>query len=108
MDNEEQIANLLLLMGPDSVPIFNQFTFHATATGRTRTLNNVIKHFKPVKNIIYERVQFNKIRQGDLNIHQFITQVQLQADHCDNCGYGEIRDQLVRDRIVVGVNDSKL
>jgi len=109
MDNEEQIANLLLLMGPDSVPIFNQFTFHATATGRTRTLNNVIgmfdKHFEPVKNIIYERVQFNNIRQGDLNIHQFITQVQSQADHCD---YGEMRDQLVRDRIVVGVNDSKL
>jgi len=72
-------------------------------------LNNVIvifdKHIEPIKNIIYERVQFDNIRQGDLNIHQFITQVQSQADHCN---YGELRDQLVRDRIVVEVNDSKL
>ena len=38
-------------------------------------------------------------------IHQFITALQSQTDVCD---YGEMRDELVRDRIVVGVNDAKL
>ena len=38
-------------------------------------------------------------------MHNFITQVHTQTDNCD---YGTIRDQLIRDRIVVGVTDNKL
>ena len=63
------------------------------------------KHFEPVKNIIYERVKFNSMVQSELTIHQFITNIQTQADVCE---YGSMRDELVRDRIVVGVRDSKL
>ena len=62
-------------------------------------------HFEPVKNLIYERVKFNDMKQGSLSIHQFITDVQTQADNCD---YGTMKDELIRDRIVVGVNDHKL
>ena len=105
----EQIANLLLLMGSDSVPIFNQFTFHDTNEGQTKTLENVIamfdRHFEPVKNVIFERVKFNSMKQATLSIHQFITQLQSQADNCD---YGVMRNEMIRDRIVVGVNDDKL
>ena len=109
MGAEEQIANLLLLMGSDSVPIYNQFTFHDTEVGRTKTLVNVIamfdKHFEPVKNVIFQRVKFNSMKQGSQSIHQFITQLQSQADNCD---YGTMREEMIRDRIVVGVNDDKL
>lgn len=103
---EEQVANLLLLMGSDSVPIYDQFIF---GTDNPKTLANVIamfdRHFEPVKNLIFERVKFNSMCQNESGIHQFITDVQTQADNCD---YGTMRDQLVRDRIVVGINDSKL
>lgn len=106
MGDEEQIANLLLLMRSDSVPIYKQFTF---TSGQTKNLGTVIsmfdKHFEPVKNVIFERVKFNSIKQGSLSIHQFITQLQSQADNCD---YGTIRDEMIRDRIVVGVCDDKL
>ena len=34
MGAEEQIVNLLLLMGSDSVPIFNQFTFNKEVEGQ--------------------------------------------------------------------------
>lgn len=109
MNEEVQIANLLLLMGPDSVPIFEQFTFHETEEGKTKTLTNVIsmfdRYFEPVKNIIYERVKFNSMCQESKLLHQFITDLQSQAD---NCEYGAMRDQLVRDRIVVGVSSNKL
>jgi hypothetical protein len=40
-----------------------------------------------------------------MSIHQFITEAQTQADSCD---YGEMKDELSRDRIVVGVTDTKL
>ena len=109
MEEAERIANLLVLMGPDSVPIYSQFRFSETVEDRKKTLKNVISmfdaHFEPVKNVIYERVKFNSIKQGEDSIHKFITELQSQADLCE---YGEMRDDLIRDRIVVGVNDSKL
>ena len=52
MEEEEQIANLLMLMGSDSVPIYGQFTFDG-GEGQTKTLVNVLamfnRHFEPVK-----------------------------------------------------------
>ena len=36
---------------------------------------------------------------------QFITSLYTLAEHCD---YGELRDQLIRDRIVVGLRDAKI
>ena len=109
MAEEEQVANLLLLMGPDSVGIYNQFTFNKDQDDTEKTLANVIRffdsHFEPVKKVIYEQVKFNYMRQGNLSIHQFITEVQTQAD---NCYCGGMREQLIRDRIVVGVRDQKL
>lgn len=109
MSAEEQIANLLVLMGPESVPIYAQFQFNNEVPAQAKTLANVIRlfdtHFEPVKNVIYERVKFNNIKQGGNTIHKFITELQSQADSCE---YGTVRDDLVRDRIVVGVTDNKL
>lgn len=109
MGEEEKIANALLLMGSESVPIYQQFTFDEEVPTKEKTLDNVLtmfaNHCEPVKNTIYERVKFNSMRQGELSIHQFITNLLSQADLCD---YGVMRDELVRDRIVVGVNDPKL
>ena len=65
MREEEQIANLLVLMGPESVPIYSQFEFDEAVDTRKKTLRNVIsmfdKHFEPVKNVIHGRVKFNSI-----------------------------------------------
>lgn len=112
MSEEEQISNMLVQMGCDSVPIYSQFVFDLTETpaaGRAKTLENAIKmfddYFEPVKNVIYERAKFNTMRQGSMTIHQYIVALQHQADQCD---YGTVRDELVRDRIVVGVSDRKL
>lgn len=111
MSEEVKIANMLLLMGRDSVPIYNQFVFNESADATKKTLVNVIAmfdmHFEPVKNVIYERVKFNNLKQeANQSIHQFIVTVQTQAVSCD---YGEpIVHELVRDRIVVGVRDSNL
>lgn len=109
MSEEEQIANVLLLMGSDCLPIYSQFTFSDTVEDQKKKLVNVIamfdRHFEPVKNTIFERVKFNEMKQGDMSIHQFITELQSQAD---NCEYGQMKDQLIRDRIVVGVSDKKL
>ena len=107
LNDEEQIANMLVCMGSESVSIYEQFICN---DAHKRTLNNVISdfdsYFQPVKNVIFERMMFNQIVQkpGQL-IHQFITEVQSQAG---NCEFGKMTDELVRDRIVVGVREQKL
>jgi hypothetical protein len=109
MTEDERIANALLLMGSESVPIYEQFVFNDNEDAERKTLANVLimfrAHCEPVKNVVYERMKFNSMRQGELTIHQFITALQSQADVCE---YGDMRNDLVRDRIVVGVSDQKL
>ena len=105
---EEQVCNMLVCMGPESVQIYDQFVYDNDA--HKLTVKNVMgdfdKHFQPVKNVIYERMVFNQLAQKPgQTIHQFITEVRSQVAHCE---YGGIADEMVRDRIVVGVRDSKL
>ena len=107
---EEQIANMLLLMGSDVVPIYERFQFATTGTDNRKTLENVKNkfdaHFRPAKSVIFERLKFNKtVQQPGQSIHAFVTQLLIQSDECE---YGEMRDDLVRDRIVVGVHDDGL
>ena len=67
MKIEEQIVNLLVLIGSDSVPIFNQFTFSDDVEKQKRTMDDVIamfdRRFEPVNNVISERAKFNSIKE---------------------------------------------
>lgn len=109
MTEEQQICNMLVQMGPDSVQIYEQFTYNDAVAATKRTLENTMTffdtYFEPVKNVIFERSKFNSMTQGDSSIHQFIVNLQQQAAYCD---YAAVKDELVRDRIVVGVKDQKL
>lgn len=63
-------------------------------------------HFIPRVNIIFERAKFNMRKQEpDETVEAFITALHSLADSCD---YGLLREELIRDRIVVGLQDRKL
>ncbi|UYV68452.1 hypothetical protein LAZ67_5004365 [Cordylochernes scorpioides] len=67
-----------------------------------RTFN----HFCVRKNIIYERAKFNSRMQEDREpVDEFITSLYKLADSCEFEG---LHEQLIRDRIVVGVRDKAL
>lgn len=106
MSEEEQICNMLVQMGQDSVPIYEQFRFD---TDNPRNLANTIKqfdeYFEPVRNVLFERIKFNRLTQGESPIHQFIVKLQNQAEYCE---FGAVKDELIRDRIIVGCKDPKL
>lgn len=107
LPHERQVANMLLLIGPDCLPIVGQFHW---GYGEKKTLDTMMEkfdnHFQPIRNLIYERSVFNQMTQGpEQAVGDFITAVQSQAD---NCEYGGMKNELVRDRIVVGVRDPKL
>ena len=56
--------------------------------------------FKVRKNAIFERARFNRRSQRqDEPVEQFITSLYSLAK---NCAYGEMKGEMIRDRIVVG------
>ena len=93
-------------MSPDCLPIYEQFQW-----SRRRTLDRAMQkfdsYFEPVRNVIFERSLFNKLIQEEgQSLDDFINAVQTQGDKCEYLL--QRKDELIRDRIVVGVRDSKL
>ena len=104
---ERQVCTLLYCMGEGSEDILNM----SGISDEDRTVfDNVISkfdsHFKVRKNVIFERACFNRRKQekGE-SVELFITVLHQAAD---NCEYGEMRDQMIRDRLVVGILDRSL
>ena len=62
--------------------------------------------FKVRKNVIFERAWFNQRCQGKSETtEQLITSLYSLAAYCE---FGELKEQLIRDRVVVGIRDSSL
>ena len=58
------------------------------------------------KNVIFERAKFNQRLQKDgESIKSFINDLH---DLVEYCNYGNLRGIFIRDRIVVGIRDSRL
>ena len=58
------------------------------------------------RNVIFERAKFNqRSQQPDETVESFITSFHTLAEHCS---YEVLREQMIRDRIVVGLRDGKL
>ena len=53
-----------------------------------------------------ERYKFNKRAQGETeSVDQYITELRLSAK---NCRFGDLQDELNRDRIICGINSERL
>ena len=60
--------------------------------------------FEPQKNTIFERYLFNTTNQGENeNIDQYLNRLRKLAATCD---YGTLTNQLIRDRLVIGIGDA--
>jgi len=104
---EAQVNTLILTMGPKAESILD--TFNLTLVDQNSydlVVERFCKYFAKKTNIIYERAKFNnRCQESNESVSDFITDLfQLSQ----TCKYGLLRDELVRDRIVVGIKDSKL
>ena len=63
-------------------------------------------YFEPQRNVIFKRTKFNqrKQQQGE-SVETFVTDLYCLADRCD---YGQLRNEMIRDRIVVGLLDDAI
>ena len=64
------------------------------------------EHFVPRRNVIFERAKFNMRRQEESeSVDAYITDLYTLAEHCD---YGALHNEMIRDRIVVGIRNRAL
>ena len=69
-------------------------------------LEIVLKHFDPVPAITVQRYKFNvRMRQPGENVATFLSELRLLATKCD---FGNSLEDMLHDRIVIGVNDSNI
>ena len=68
-----------------------------------RVLEKLNGFFKVRRNIVFERARFNQRSQGENeSVEKYITELYHLAETCE---YGDLKEQLLRDRIVVGIRD---
>ena len=106
-DDERQVSTLLYCLGEEADDVLTS----TNITGDSRkkfadVLEKFNEFFKVRKNVIFERARFNQRCQGETETaEQFITSLYNLATDYE---FGELKEQLIRDRIVVGIRDSSL
>ena len=103
----KQIGTLLYCLGEEADAVFS--LTNPTAEERGNYDNILAKFdsfFQVRKNVIYERTRFNKRnQQSGETAEEYIVAL---YDLVNNCNYGALREEMIKDRLVVGIRDSAL
>ena len=103
----QQVSTLLYCLGEEAELVLA--LTNITAELR-RNYDDVITRFqdffKVCRNVIFERARFNRrAKQEGETAEQYIMELYRLAD---TCNYGDLRDEMIRDRLVVGIRDTTL
>jgi hypothetical protein len=104
---ESQVNTLIYSMGEKADDIFHSFRLSEADGKKYQPVKSAFEgHFVKHRNIIFERAKFNsrKQEQGE-PVDNFIVDLYTLAE---NCQYGALREEMIRDRIVVGIGDGHL
>ena len=104
--DSKQVNTLLYCLGEEAESVL--LSTNLTAEERA-VYNTVIKKlddfFKVRRNIIFERARFNRRNQQEgESAEQYMELYRL----AETCNYGDLKDEMIRDRLVVGIHDAAL
>lgn len=104
---KEKCSVFLYVIGLEGREIYNTFTF---AEGEKDKIGSLFAKFEdycnPKKNVIVERHKFNtKYQMKSQSIDQYVTELRLITR---NCEFGNLTEELIRDRIVCGTNSEQV
>lgn len=108
-DTRIQVATLLQYLGDDALKVYNGFQFDTSES--ERTVKEIIDKFDQFAigeiNVTYERFMFNtRNQQEGETFDKFYSELQTLVKTCDYCN--TCRSSLLKDRIVIGINDSSV
>ena len=104
---ENQVNTLVYCMGDEAEDVLKGLTLTADERkGYTDVKAGLDAFFVPKRNVIYERAKFNqRVQLPGETVDSFITALYGLAEHCK---YGQLRNELIRDRLVVGLSNVSL
>ena len=106
-DEAQQVSTLLYCLGEEAESVLE--SINATADERKQydtVLAKFDSFFEVRHNVIFERARFNSRRQQEgETVEQYIMELYRLAD---NCNYQGIKEEMIRDRLVVGLRDEAL
>ena len=94
--------------GLQAQEVYGTFTYGTDESPKTYAdvMNKFMDYCMPKNNIVYERFVFNTCNQNQgQTIDSYVTKLRMKAHSCE---YDELKDSLIRDRIVVGTTSTKL
>ena len=105
--DEDKVDTLIYCLGSQAEDILPIFGLTEDEMKVYKTVKDKFnKHFKVRKNVIFERARFNRrVQQEGETIESFITDLYALIETCE---YGELHEDFLRDRIVVGIRDTNL
>ena len=101
------MAHLLNVVCKNGQELYETFTL---SEEDSKNITKVLEAFEarcvPMTNVIYERYMFNKrMQEVGGSVDHFITDVLKLAE---NCHYGDLKDDLIRDKLVSGITDDRV
>ena len=100
-------ARLCSAMGVECRKILKHLPIPETDKNKPpKIIEGLKKHFEPQKNVIYERYLFNSsVQEQGEGIDSYVTKLRRLASTCE---YEALEDQLIRDRIVIGIRSKEV
>lgn len=107
-DQAYRVATFITCIGVDALEVYNGLPF--SDLNEQNNMDIVLKlmetHCLGETNVIYERYIFNnRVQQDKESIETYATQLRALSQTCD---YGDLQDQLIRDRIVCGIRENSI
>jgi len=91
-------------MGKECLQIFLNLKLDAEQQGNVEVCIQALEaYFKPKRNVVYERYQFNMCTQSpEETTDSFMNRLRKAASTCQ---FGTLTEELIRDRLVIGLKD---
>lgn len=105
--DRRKVALLLTVAGRGALELFNTFTLTEQEKNRYQA---VIDRFEQYctsrRNETYERYVFrNRVKKESESVQQFVSDLRVKGA---TCNFGTLSDSMIRDQIVIGVQDKTL
>jgi hypothetical protein len=106
-EKEEKIkcSLFLHLIGEEALDVYNTFEIPTEDANKLDVLYTKFEEYcVPQKNVTYERhIFFSRHQLEDEPVDKWVTELKRLAQSCE---FGALRDELVKDAITLGINDS--
>ncbi|XP_076830306.1 uncharacterized protein LOC143476162 isoform X2 [Brachyhypopomus gauderio] len=104
---ERKVALLQTVAGRAALDVYNTFVFTEEEKDNYEVVMKKFEEYcTPRKNETYERYVFrNRLQKESESFEQYVTDLRLKSQ---SCNFEALRDSMIRDQIVIGVQDNKI